>query len=89
MAGAFADPRSRGKRGRCAMMGQSSGGSDMAKQSTLTGAAAVCFALGLIALFMALYRDASHGGALLWVGLTLLVATGALWFASAKAGAAS
>lgn len=61
----------------------------MGKQSTLTGAAAVCFALGLIALFAALYRDAAHGGLLLWIGLALLVATGALWFASAKAGAAS
>jgi hypothetical protein len=71
------------------MIGHSSGGSDMARQSTLTGAAAVCFALGLIALFAALYRDAAHGGALLWIGLALLVATGVLWFMSAKAGAAS
>ena len=40
------------------------------KQSTLTGVAALLFAGGLILMFAALYRDAAHGGPLLWVGLT-------------------
>ena len=50
------------------------------KQSTLTGIAALLFAGGLI-----LYRDAAHGGPLLWVGLALLVATIGCWFAAARA----
>jgi len=57
----------------------------MAKQSTLTGAAAVLFAIGLVSLFAALYRDAAHGGPLLWIGLVLLVVTVGCWFAAAKA----
>ena len=36
-------------------------------------------------MFAALYRDAAHGGPLLWVGLTLLVATIGCWFAAARA----
>ena len=40
------------------------------KQSTLTGVAALLFAGGLILMFAALYRDAAHGGPLLWVGLS-------------------
>ena len=55
------------------------------KQSTLTGIAALLFAGGLILLFAALYRDAAHGGPLLWVGLALLVATIGCWFAAARA----
>lgn len=55
------------------------------KQSTLTGVAALLFAGGLILLFAALYRDAAHGGPLLWVGLALLVATIGCWFAAARA----
>ena len=51
--------------------------------STLTGLAAVLFGCGLVALFAALYRDAAHGGPLLWVGLALLVATVVCWFAAA------
>jgi hypothetical protein len=58
----------------------------LGKQSTLTGAAAVLFAVGLVSLFAALYRDAAHGGPLLWIGLVLLVATIICWFAAAKAG---
>ena len=56
------------------------------KQST--GVAALLFAGGLILMFAALYRDAAHGGPLLWVGLTLLVATIGCWFAAARADAA-
>jgi hypothetical protein len=55
------------------------------KQSTLTGIAALLFAGGLILMFAALYRDAAHGGPLLWVGLALLVATIGCWFAAARA----
>ena len=40
--------------------------------STLTGLAAVLFGCGLVALFAALFRDAAHGGPLLWIGLALL-----------------
>jgi Flp pilus assembly protein TadB len=52
--------------------------------STLTGLAAVLFCCGLVALFAALYRDAAHGGPLLWVGLALLVATIVCWFMAAR-----
>jgi hypothetical protein len=55
------------------------------KQSTLTGIGALLFAGGLILMFAALYRDAAHGGPLLWVGLALLVATIGCWFAAARA----
>jgi hypothetical protein len=66
-------------------MRRSNGDNVMAKQSTLTGAAAVLFAIGLVSLFAALYRDAAHGGPLLWIGLVLLVVTGICWFAAARA----
>jgi hypothetical protein len=56
-----------------------------ANRSTLTGVAAVLFAAGLVLLFAALYRDAAHGGPLLWAGLTLLVATVGCWIAAARA----
>ena len=46
------------------------------------------FACGLIALFAALYRDAAHGGPLLWVGIALLVATVVCWFAAARTNSA-
>ena len=52
--------------------------------STLTGLAAVLFGCGIVALFAALYRDAAHGGPLLWIGLALLVATVVCWFAAAR-----
>jgi hypothetical protein len=58
-----------------------------ANQPTLTGVAALLFAGGLILMFAALYRDAAQGGPLLWVGLTLLAATIACWFAAARADA--
>jgi len=54
----------------------------------LTGLAACLFAAGIIALFAALYRDAAHGGPLLWIGLALLVATVVCWFAAARADSA-
>ena len=53
--------------------------------STLTGLAACLFAAGILSLLVALFRDASHGGPLLWIGLALLVATIACWFAAASA----
>lgn len=56
-----------------------------AKPSTLTGVAALLFAGGLVLLFAALYRNAAHGGPLLWVGLTLLAATIGCWFAASRA----
>ena len=59
------------------------------KSSTLTGLAAVLFCCGLVALFAALYRDAAHGGPLLWVGLALLVATVVCWFMAASGQRAS
>lgn len=51
----------------------------------LTGLAACLFAAGVIALFAALYRDAAHGGPLLWIGLALLAATVVCWFMAARA----
>lgn len=59
------------------------------KSSTLTGIAAVLFCCGLVTLFAALYRDAAHGGALLWLGLALLAATVVCWFAAARGQRAS
>jgi len=53
--------------------------------STLTGIAAVLFGCGIVALLAALFRDAEHGGPLLWTGLCLLAATVACWFAAARA----
>lgn len=58
------------------------------KSSTLTGIAAVLFCCGLVVLFAALFRDAAHGGPLLWIGLALLVATVICWFAAARANSA-
>ena len=53
--------------------------------STLTGLAAVLFGCGLVALLAALFRDASHGGPLLWIGLGLLAATIVCWIAASRA----
>jgi len=58
------------------------------KASTLTGLAAVLFGCGLVALLAALYRNAAHGGPLLWIGLALLVATVICWFVAARANSA-
>ena len=55
------------------------------KSSTLTGLAAVLFGCGLVALFAALYRDAAHGGPLLWIGLALLAATIVCWAMASRA----
>lgn len=57
--------------------------------SFLTGLSACLFGLGLVALMAALYRDAAHGGPLLWIGLVLLVGTMVCWFAAAHRRAAS
>ncbi len=53
--------------------------------STLTGIAAVLFGCGLVVMFAQLFRDSAHGGPLLWIGLGLLAATIACWFAAAEA----
>ena len=53
--------------------------------SNLTGVAAALFCAGIVTLFTQLFRDAAHGGPLLWIGLGLLVATIACWFAAAQA----
>ena len=59
----------------------------MAKQSTLTGLAAVLFVVGIGLLLTAIFRNADHGGgSLVWVGLALLAATIGCWFAAARAG---
>lgn len=50
-----------------------------------TGIATVLFGCGIVALFAAMFRDAAHGGLLLWIGLGLLAATVACWFAAANA----
>ena len=55
------------------------------KSSTLTGLAAVLFGCGVVALIAALFRDAAHGGPLLWIGLALLAATVVCWFAASRA----
>lgn len=52
--------------------------------STLTGLAAVLFGCGVVVLFAALYRDAAHGGPLLWLALALLAATFICWFMAAR-----
>ena len=52
--------------------------------STLTGLAAVLFGCGIVALFAALYRDAAHGGPLLWIGLALLAAAVVCWLMVAR-----
>jgi hypothetical protein len=57
--------------------------------SKLTGLAACLFAAGIVALFAAMFRDAAHGGPLLWIGLALLAATVVCWFMAARAQVAS
>ena len=59
------------------------------KQSTLTGLAAVLFAVGLVLMFAALFRSADTAGPLLWAGLAALAGTIVCWFASARADPAS
>jgi hypothetical protein len=56
------------------------------KSSTLTGLAAVLFGCGIVALIAAMIRSAdAHGGVLVWIGLALLAATIACWFAASRA----
>jgi hypothetical protein len=57
----------------------------MVKQSTLTGLGAGLFAAGIVLLFTALFRDAAHGGPILWTALVVLAATIGCWFAAAHA----
>ena len=52
--------------------------------SNLTGVAAALFCAGIVALFAQLFRDSAHGGPLFWIGLGLLAATVACWFAAAQ-----
>ena len=56
----------------------------MVTQSTLTGLGAVLFAAGIVLLFTALFRDAAHGGPILWAALVVLAATIGCWFAAAQ-----
>ena len=53
------------------------------KSGILTGVAACLFAAGVVSLFATLYRNASHGGPLLWTAFGLLIATVVCWFAAA------
>ena len=55
------------------------------KSAIFSAIAALLFISGVVALFAALYRDASNGGVLLWTGLGLLGATVLCWFAAAHA----
>jgi len=56
------------------------------KSSTLTGIAAVLFGAAIVALIAAIVRSAdTHGGALMWIALALVVATVVCWFAAARA----
>ena len=61
----------------------------MTRQSTLTGLGAVLFAAGLVLLFVQLFRDATHGGPILWAALVVLAATIICWFLAARAGDAT
>jgi hypothetical protein len=55
-------------------------------QSILTGAAACLFLAGVVLLFVVLFHEAMRGGALPWITGVVLVAAGACWAASARAG---
>ena len=55
-------------------------------QSMLTGLAACLFLAGVVLLFIVLFHEAMRGGALPWITGVLLVAAGACWAASARAG---
>jgi hypothetical protein len=55
-------------------------------QAMLTGLGACLFLAGLVLLFVVLFHEAMRGGALPWITAVLLVAAGACWAASARAG---
>ena len=55
----------------------------MASRSALTGAGAVLFIAGVVLLFTALFRDATHGGLILRAALAVLAATIGCWSAAA------
>ena len=56
------------------------------QQSTLTGLAAILFASGIVLLFVALYKNASHAGwSPIWiVALGVLAAAVLCWIAAAE-----
>jgi hypothetical protein len=55
-------------------------------QSMLTGLAACLFLVGVVLLFVVLFHEAMRGGALPWITAMVLIAAGACWAASARAG---
>ena len=55
-------------------------------QSMLTGLAACLFLAGVVLLFIVLFHEAMRGGVLPWITGALLIAAGACWAASARAG---
>lgn len=55
-------------------------------QSLLTGLAAGLFLVGVVLLFVVLFHEAMRAGPLPWITGALLVAAGACWAASARAG---
>ena len=55
-------------------------------QSMLTGLAACLFLVGVVLLFVVLFHETMRGGALPWITAVVLIAAGACWAASARAG---
>ena len=55
-------------------------------QPMLTGLAACLFLVGVVLLFVLLFHEAMRAGALPWITGAVLVAAGACWAASARAG---
>jgi uncharacterized membrane protein HdeD (DUF308 family) len=55
-------------------------------QSMLTGLAACLFLAGVVLLFVVLFHEAMRGGPLPWITGVVLIAAGACWAASARAG---
>jgi hypothetical protein len=55
-------------------------------QAMLTGLAACLFLVGVVLLFVVLFHEAMRGGALPWITAVVLIAAGACWAASARAG---
>jgi uncharacterized membrane protein HdeD (DUF308 family) len=55
-------------------------------QSLLTGLAACLFLAGVVLLFVVLFHEPMRAGALPWITGALLIAAGACWAASARAG---
>ena len=55
-------------------------------QSMLTGLAACLFLVGVVLLFVVLFHEAMRAGPLPWITGAVLIAGGACWAASARAG---